>query len=78
MPLIFKVGNQSKKNWRHPLLFLLFSTAIVLSLPSPSDDEEKSKNYPDVNPVRNFDNFTDILPPHTCKFKGRVRAIQKI
>ena len=76
--MIFEVGNQSKMNWRHPLLFSLFSTAIVSSLPSPSDDEEESKNYPDVNPVRNFDNFTDVLPPHKCKFKERVCAIQKI
>ena len=34
---------------------------IVSSLPSPSDDEEKSKNHPDVD----FDtSCTDVLPPH--------------
>ena len=63
MPLIFKVGNQSKKNWRHPLLFLLVSIAIV----SSSDDEEKSKNHPDVD----FDSSADVLPPHKILIQGK-------
>ena len=51
-------------NWRHPLLFSLFSTAIVSSLPSPSDDEEKANNNPDVD---FHTNCTDVLPPHTLR-----------